>query len=107
MMVPMTVMSVRYDDEVVILVEGVLDGDLAPALHVEIEAAAAIPGCAVLIDLTGVTAVDDGGAAVLAAAAHRTTATGTMLTLHLPDGRLVEVNDAGAVRALLRPVEGG
>jgi anti-anti-sigma factor len=101
----MSVMSAELGDEVVIVVDGDLDGELAPRLHEEIEYARRRGAATVLIDLIAVHRIDEGGAAVLAAAAAQLAADGSALTLHLPNGRVARVGDAAAVRDLLRPAE--
>jgi anti-anti-sigma regulatory factor len=100
----MSVMSAELGDEVVIVVDGDLDGELAPRLHEEIEYArgAARDGPH---RPDRVHRIDEGGAAVLAAAASQLAADGSALTVHLPDGRVARVGDAAAVRDLLRPAE--
>lgn len=99
----MPILSIRLDDELLVSVDGQLDGSLAPALHTELEAALAAGVRTVVIDLAAVPAVDGGGIAVLAAIAHRLEHLPGRLVLHLPDGRTVEVPGPGDVRNALAP----
>jgi anti-anti-sigma factor len=99
----MPILSIRLDDELLVSVEGQLDGSLAPALHTELEAALVAGVRTIVIDLVAVPAVDGGGIAVLAAIAHRLEHLPGRLVLHLPGGRTVDVPGAGHVRSALAP----
>jgi len=99
----MPILSIRLDDELLVSVDGQLDGSLAPALHTELEAALAAGVRTVVIDLAAVPAVDGGGIAVLAAIAHRLEHLPGRLVLHLPGGRTVEVPGPEHVLGALAP----
>ena len=103
----MTLHSVLLEDEVLLSVDGVFDGSLAPAYHRAIEAAFAAEARRVVVDLTMATAIDGGGAAVLAATVASCAARGTHLVLAMPDGVEAEVTDPGQVKLLLRSFEPG
>jgi anti-anti-sigma factor len=100
----MALHSVLLDDEVILSVDGVFDGGLAPAYHRAVEAAFAARACRVVVDLTMATAVDGGGAAVLAATVASCAARGTHLVLAMPAGVEAEVTDPAQVKLLLRSV---
>lgn len=101
----MSLRSVLLDDEVILSVDGVFDGGLAPIYHEAIETAFAEDVRRVVVDLTMATAVDGGGAAVLAATVAGCAARGTHLILAMPDGVEAEVTDPAQVRLLLRSFE--
>jgi anti-anti-sigma regulatory factor len=101
----MSLRSVLLDDEVILSVDGAFDGGLAPTYHQAIETAFAEDVRRVVVDLTMATAVDGGGAAVLAATVAGCAARGTHLILAMPDGVEAEVTDPAQVRLLLRSFE--
>ncbi|URM96577.1 STAS domain-containing protein [Actinomadura madurae] len=71
----------RLDDRTVIAISGDLDAASTPFLRERLYAALRDSGAYVVIDLSGVTACDASGLAVLVGAHHRAEATGTTLTL--------------------------
>lgn len=91
------------DDQAIVVVSGPLDGTSAPEAHVALAAAIDAGARRVLVDLTDVPGLDDGGRAVLAAAAAALGPRGGTLVLELPGGRTMEITDAGALRAALEP----
>ena len=99
----MTIRSATVDDELLLLVDGVVDGAVAPELHRHLSAAEVLTVGCVVVDLTAASHIDEGGIAVLAAAAHVLGARSVPLWLHLSHGRTVRVTDASALRALLAP----
>ena len=101
----MTLHSVLMEDEIILSVDGVFDGGLAPAYHQAVEDAYAAGVRRLVVDLTMATAVDGGGAAVLAATVAGCAARGTHLILAMPDGVEAEVTDPAQVRLLLRSFE--
>lgn len=101
----MTLHSVLLEDEVILSVEGVFDGDVAAAHHRAMEAAYAADARRVVVDLTMATAVDGGAAAVLAATVTGCAARGTHLIIAMPDGVEAEVTDPAQVKMLLRSFE--
>jgi anti-anti-sigma regulatory factor len=101
----MTLRSVLLEDEVILSVDGVFDGGLAPAYHRAIEDAFAEGVRRVVVDLTMATAVDGGGAAVLAATAAGCAARDTHLIIAMPRGVEAEIRDPAQVRLLLRSFE--
>jgi anti-anti-sigma regulatory factor len=101
----MSLLSVFLDGEVLLTVDGVLDGGVAPAYHHLIEQALEQEARRVVVDLTRTTAVDGGGSAVLAATAAACVAQDTHLIIALPNGVEAEITDPGQVRVLLRSVD--
>jgi anti-anti-sigma factor len=99
----MPILAFRLDDELLVCVDGQLDGTLAPALHAALEDALARGVRTFVIDLATVPAIDGGGIAVIAAIAHRLEHLPGRLVLHLSGGRTVEVPGAGHVRGALAP----
>jgi anti-anti-sigma factor len=97
----MAVNVVALDSEVLVRVDGPLDGSQAPALHVAAEQALAGGATFVIVDLARVPALDGGGIAVLAALAHQLAGRGGRLVLQLPDGSAVEVDGARGLNDLL------
>lgn len=91
------------DDHAIVVVDGPLDGTTAPDAHVALEAAINAGALRVLVDLTATPGLDDGGRAVLAAAAAALGPRGGTLVLEMPGGRTMEISDAGALRAALEP----
>jgi anti-anti-sigma factor len=81
--------------------QGILDGAVAAELHAAMDSLVADEPETVVLDLSGVAAVDDGGVAVLAAAAARLSHTGVVLELRLPQQRAMTVPDAGTLRDVL------
>jgi anti-anti-sigma factor len=81
--------------------EGILDGAVAAELHEAMDALVDEEPESVVLDMSGVQAVDDGGVAVLAAAAARLSHAGVVLELRLPDQRALTVADAGTLRDVL------
>jgi anti-anti-sigma factor len=98
----MSLRSVFLDGEVILTVDGVLDGGVAPAYHRLIEVAFEQDARRVVVDLTMTTAVDGGGSAVLAATAAMCVARDTHLIIALPNGVEAEITDPAQVRLLLR-----
>lgn len=101
----MTLHSVLLEDEVILSVEGVFDGDVAAAHHRAMEVAYAADARRVVVDLTMATAVDGGAAAVLVATVTGCSARGTHLIIAMPDGVEAEVTDPAQVEMLLRSFE--
>jgi anti-anti-sigma factor len=99
----MPILAFRLDDELLVCLDGQLDGMRAPALHEALEDALARGVRTFVIDLAAVSAIDGGGIAVLAAIAHRLEHLPGRLVLHLSGGRTVEVPGAGHVRSALAP----
>jgi anti-anti-sigma factor len=99
----MTVRSAVVGDELLLLVDGTVDGAVAPELHRQLSAADHLAVGSVVVDLAEAPHIDDGGIAVLAAAAHVLGARGVPLWLHLSHGRTVRVTDASSLRAVLSP----
>jgi|SRR5215213_2183311 len=87
-----------FDDEVLICIDGPLDGGEAPALHRSVEDARRLGVRRLVIDLAHVPSIDEAGAAVLAAAAS---ALRGGLVLVMADGAVATVDDAASLRALL------
>jgi anti-anti-sigma regulatory factor len=92
---------VVMDEVAFVVVSGPLDGSLAPAAHAALGSAIAAGARRVVVDLTATPGVDEGGLAVLAAAAADLGRHDGLLVLALPGGRSTEVADAGALRAAL------
>jgi anti-anti-sigma regulatory factor len=92
--------GVRLEDELLLPVFGVLDGGLAPALHAALMEATEFGSRYLVVDLSAVVAIDEGGRAVLAAAANHLAALDGMLMLALPDRDPAPIADASALRAL-------
>ncbi|GAB3149588.1 STAS domain-containing protein [Amycolatopsis sp. NPDC004378] len=101
----MTLRSVLLEDEIILSVDGLFDGDLAPDYHRAVEVAFAAGVRRVVVDLTMVTAVDGGGAAVLAATAAGCVARDTHLIIAMPRGVEAEIRDPAQVKLLLRSFE--
>jgi anti-anti-sigma regulatory factor len=101
----MTLRSVLLDDEVILSVDGVFDGGLAPTYHHAVEDAFVAGARRLVVDLTQATAVDGGGAAVLAATASGCAARDTHLIIAMPGGVEAEIRDPAQVRLLLRSFE--
>ncbi|MCR6488036.1 STAS domain-containing protein [Amycolatopsis sp. OK19-0408] len=101
----MTLRSVLLEDEIILSVDGLFDGNLAPDYHHAVEDAFAAGVCRVVVDLTMATAVDGGGAAVLAATAAGCASRGTHLIIAMPRGVEAEIRDPAQVRLLLRSFE--
>jgi anti-anti-sigma factor len=99
--IAMPILAFRLDDELLVRVDGQLDGALAPALHAALEEALAGGVRTFVIDLADVPAIDGGGVAVIAAIAHRLEHLPGRLVLHLPGDRTVDVPGAGHVRDAL------
>jgi anti-anti-sigma factor len=99
----MPILTTRLDDELLVTVEGQLDGALAPGLHAALEAGLASGVRTFVIDLAAVPVIDGGGIAVIAAIAHQLEHLPGRLVLQLPGGRTVEVPGAGDVRRALAP----
>jgi anti-anti-sigma factor len=99
----MAIRSAMVGDELLLLVDGAIDGAVAPELHRHLAATDELAVGSVVVDLTGATHIDDGGIAVLAAAAHVLGARDVPLWLHLSQRRTVRVTDASALRAVLAP----
>lgn len=99
----MPVRSAVVGDELLLLVDGVVDGAVAPELHRHLSAADQLGIGSVVVDLTAASHIDEGGVAVLAAAAHVLGARDVPLWLHLSQRRTVRVTDASALRAVLAP----
>jgi anti-anti-sigma factor len=81
--------------------DGILDGGVAAELHEAMDTLVAGGPETVVLDLSGVLAIDDGGVAVLAAAAARLSHAGVVLELRLPEQRALTVTDAGTLRDVL------
>jgi anti-anti-sigma factor len=81
--------------------EGILDGAVAAELHGAMDGLVAEEPESVVLDMSGVLAVDDGGVAVLAAAAARLSHGGVALELRLPEQRALTILDAGTLRDVL------
>jgi anti-anti-sigma factor len=81
--------------------EGILDGAVAAELHEAMDALVAGEPESVVLDLSGVLALDDGGVAVLAAAAARLSHGGVAMELRLPEQRALTIPDAGTLRDVL------
>lgn len=101
----MTLRSVLLEDEIILSVDGLFDGNLAPEYHRAVEDAFAAGVRRVVVDLTMATAVDGGGAAVLAATAAGCASRGTHLIIGMPRGVEAEIRDPAQVRLLLRSFE--
>ena len=93
-------LGVRFDDELLLSLNGLIDGHVAPTLHTRLTEAVDDGARYVVIDLAGVPAIDGGGQAVLAAAADRLRAVGGMLLLTFADREPAPVADASALREL-------
>ncbi|WP_158641396.1 STAS domain-containing protein [Amycolatopsis eburnea] len=101
----MTLRSVLLGDEVILSVDGVFDGGLAPTYHQAVEDAFAAQVRRVVVDLVQATAVDGGGIAVLAATAAGCAARETQLIIAMPRGVEAVITDPAQVRLLLRSFE--
>lgn len=99
----MAVLSAVVGDELLLLVDGVIDGAVAPELHRHLSAADHLSVRSVVVDLACAPHIDEGGIAVLAAAAHVLGARAVPLWLHLSHSRTVRVTDAATLRTLLSP----
>lgn len=99
----MAVRSALVGDELLLLVDGVIDGAVAPELHRHLSAADHLAVASVVVDLTAASHIDEGGIAVLAAAAHVLGARDVPLWLHLTQRGTVRVTDASSLRAVLAP----
>jgi anti-anti-sigma factor len=101
----MSLLSVFLDGEVLLTVDGALDGGAAPAYHRLIEEAFEQEARRVVVDLTRTTALDARGSAVLAETAAACVARDTHLIIALPNGVEAEITDPGQVLVLLRSVD--
>ncbi|MEU8637077.1 STAS domain-containing protein [Amycolatopsis sp. NPDC048633] len=101
----MTLRSVLFEDEIILSVDGLFDGGLAPAYHHAVEDAYAAGVRRLVVDLTMATAVDGGAAAVLAATAAGCASRDTHLIIAMPGGVEAEIRDPAQVKLLLRSFE--
>jgi anti-anti-sigma regulatory factor len=92
--------SIRWDAEVLAVVDGRFDGAVAPAVYADLAAALADGVGRILIDLCSAVEVDDGAIAVLAALSVDAAACGAELYVQLEPGRLCQLDDASLVRAI-------
>jgi anti-anti-sigma regulatory factor len=101
----MTAIRVVWLGQVVLLwAEGVLNGAAAADLHATMEALLHEAPETMVLDLSGVAALDDGATAVLAAAAARMSFMGAALELRLPRSRALTIAGAAQLRTVLATV---
>ncbi|MBN1174184.1 MAG: STAS domain-containing protein [Micromonosporaceae bacterium] len=82
--------------------DGSLDGAHAPDLHRTVERVLASNVPAITLDLTGVSSLDEGVIAVIAAAAMQREGRGGTIELLLPRGHRATVSTAAEARELLQ-----
>lgn len=92
---------VRLDDAALLYLVGPLHLGLAPALHAAVEELVISGVRELVVDLEHVPELDDGGIAVLSAAAALTSAMGAPLQLRLGGGLGATVHGPVDIRALL------
>jgi len=92
---------VCLDGAALVWTDGSLDGAVAPELYRVLQELLDLGTRPLVIDLVGVTSIDDGGIAVVAAAAVRAGQLGFGLELRLRGGYALAVRDAAAVRTAL------
>jgi anti-anti-sigma regulatory factor len=92
--------SIRWDAEILAVVDGRFDGAVAPVVYADLAAAMADGARRILIDLCAVDEVDDGAIAVLAALSVDAATCGAELFVQLEPGRLCQLDDASLVRAI-------
>jgi anti-anti-sigma regulatory factor len=98
----MTAIRVVWLGQVVLLwADGVLGGAAAAELHAAMEGLLRDAPETMVVDLSGVAALDDGATAVLAAAAARMSFLGATLELRLPGARAVTIAGAAQLRTVL------
>lgn len=100
----MTLRSVLLDDEVILTIDGVLDGGLAPRYHQAVEQALEGKVRTLVVDLTRTTAVDGNGIAVLTATAATCRAHACQLIIATPGGAQAVIADPAQLRTLLARV---
>jgi anti-anti-sigma regulatory factor len=94
---------VRLDSAALVWTDRRLDGSVTPELYRLLQELFELGSQPLVLDLVGVSAIDDGGIAVLAAAAVRAGQLGFGLELRLPGGNAARVRDASGLRnALVR-----
>ena len=96
----MNYQSVVVDDELVAIVSGSFDGNVAPKVHGDLAAAFDSGVKRVVIDLCDCDHVDEGALAVLAAAAVAAISSGGQLFLAMEADLVVEILDASLLRAV-------
>jgi anti-anti-sigma regulatory factor len=101
----MALESVWLDDELILYVDDVLDGALAPAAYLVLQQAMDAGVRRVIVDLVQAQIVDGGGVAVLAAAAASCEGRGAWMTLALSGDLSVQVRDPSEVRAVLHIID--
>ena len=92
--------STVVGDELVAVVSGPFDGNVAPKVYGDLAAAFESGVKRVVIDLCDCQHVDDGALAVLAAAAVAAISSGGQLFLAMESDLVVEILDASLVRAV-------
>jgi anti-anti-sigma factor len=101
----MALESVWLDDELILYVEGTLDGALAPAAYLLMQQAMDAGVRSVIVDLARAELIDGGGVAVLAAAAAACEGRAARMTLALAGDLSVRVRDPSEVRAVLHIID--
>ena len=101
----MALESVWLDDELILYVDEVLGGALAPAAYLLLQQAVDAGVRSVIVDLVRAELVDGGGVAVLAAAAASCEGRGARMTLALSGDLKVQVRDPSEVRAVLHVID--
>jgi anti-anti-sigma factor len=96
----MNYLSVVVEDELVAVISGPFDGNVAPLVYGDLAAAIEAGVRRVVIDLCDCQHVDDGAMAVLAAAAVAAISRGGQLFLAMESDLVVEILDASLVRAV-------
>jgi anti-anti-sigma factor len=92
---------VRLDNAALVWTDRQLDGTVTPVLHQLLQELFELDTQPLVIDLVGVSSIDDGGITVLAAAAVRAGQLGFGLELRLPGGNAARVRDASGLRHVL------
>jgi anti-anti-sigma factor len=92
---------VVFDEEALVVLSRPLDSATAPAVHEVFEAAIADGARRIVVDLSEVSIVDEGGVAVLAAAIASLASRDGRLVIALADGQATEFSDPQALRAAL------
>lgn len=92
---------VVFDEEALVVLSRPLDAASAPAVHQVFEAAIAGGARRIVVDLSEVNIVDEGGVAVLAAAIANLVPRDGRLVIALADGQSTEFSDPQALRAAL------
>ena len=96
----MNYQSVVLDDELVAVVSGSFDGNVAPKVYRDLAAAFESGVRRIVIDLCDCQHVDEGAMAVLAAAAVAAINSGGQLFLAMESDLVVEILDASLIRAV-------